>query len=207
MDSQLLPLFPLSLVLLPAMPLPLHIFEERYREMIADIISTESEFGVVLAKDGGIVNIGCTAKVEQVLRRYPDGRLDLVAVGQRRFRINALDQEKSYLRAEVEYFNDEDATDVSFELRQKAAAAYRDLAALEKDAERSEPKFELSRISFQLAQLIDDLDKRQTVLALRSEVERLEYLVRIVPEYIAQREQIALARRLAPLNGHAKAAL
>src|ERR1700761_4022159 len=155
MDSQFLPLFPLSLVLLPAMPLPLHIFEERYREMIADVMSTESEFGVVLAKDGGIVNIGCTAKVEQVLRRYPDGRLDLVAMGQRRFRINAIDQDKSYLRAEVEYFNDADVTDVSSELRQKATDVYKTLAALEKDGEPAEPDFTLSRISFQLAQLVD----------------------------------------------------
>jgi Lon protease-like protein len=206
MDSQLLPLFPLSLVLLPAMPLPLHIFEERYREMIADVMAAESEFGVVLARDGGIVNIGCTAKVERVLRRYPDGRLDLMATGQRRFRINTLDQEKSYLRAEVEYFNDSDATGVSSELQQKATAAYRKLLALEKENEPAEPDFSLSRISFQLAQLMDDFDKRQTVLSLRSEVERLEYLVRIVPEYVAQHEQIALARRLAPLNGHAKAA-
>ncbi len=186
------------------MPLPLHIFEERYREMIADVMSTESEFGVVFAKDGGIVNIGCTAMVDRVVRRYPDGRLDLVAMGQRRFRIHALDQEKSYLRANVEYFNDSDATDVSSELRQKAAAAYRDLIALEKDSERPEPP-SLSRVSFKLAQLMDDFDKRQTVLSLRSEVERLEYLVRVVPEYIAQREQTALARRLAPMNGHAKA--
>jgi Lon protease-like protein len=205
MDSQLLPLFPLSLVLLPAMPLPLHIFEERYREMMADVIAAESEFGVVLAKDGGIVNIGCTAKVDRVLRRYPDGRLDLVATGQRRFRINSVDQDKSYLRAEVEYFNDADATDVSLELRQKATDVYKTLVALEKDNEPTEPDFTLSRISFQLAQLVDDFDKRQTVLSLRSEVERLEYLIRVVPEYITQREQTALARRLAPLNGHAKA--
>jgi Lon protease-like protein len=205
MDSQLLPLFPLSLVLLPAMPLPLHIFEERYREMIADILSEEGEFGVVLAKEGGIVNIGCTAKIDRVVRRYPDGRLDLVATGQRRFRINSIDQDKSYLRAEVEYFNDADVTDVSSELRQKATESYRTLLALEQDKEVAEPDFSVSRISFQLAQLVDDYDKRQTVLSLRSEVERLEYLIRVIPEYITQREQTTLARRLAPLNGHAKA--
>jgi Lon protease-like protein len=205
MDSQFLPLFPLSLVLLPSMPLPLHIFEERYREMIADVMSSESEFGVVLAKDGGIVNIGCTAKIDRVLRRYEDGRFDLLATGQRRFRIRSLDQDKSYLRAEVEYFNDADVTEVSTELRQKAITAYKTLIALEKENEPLEPNFSASRISFQLAQLMEDFDKRQTVLSLRSEVERLEYLIRVVPEYIIQREQTALARRLAPLNGHAKA--
>jgi Lon protease-like protein len=206
MDAQLLPLFPLSLVLLPAMPLPLHIFEERYREMMADVMPAGSEFGVVFAKDDGIVNIGCTATVEQVLRRYPDGRLDLLAVGQRRFQINGLDQEKSYLRAEVEFFNDEDATDVSAELRQRAIAAYRTLSSLENEA-LADMKLEPARMSFQLGQLIDDFDKRQTILSLRSEVERLEYLVQVVPEYIVQRKRSALAKRVAPLNGHAKAAL
>jgi len=187
------------------MPLPLHIFEERYREMMADIISANAEFGVVLVKDDGIVNIGCTALVERVLRRYEDGRLDLLAVGQRRFRINSLDREKSYLRAEVEFFNDEDAADVPTDLRHKARLAYRQLARLESEETPAEPKFELSRLSFQLAQLIDDFDKRQTVLSLRSEVERLEYIVRVVPEYVIQRQRIALAKRVAPLNGHAKA--
>jgi Lon protease-like protein len=206
MATDLLPLFPLSLVLVPAMPLPLHVFEERYKEMMADIIPAHSEFGVVLAKEDGIANIGCTAVVDRVARRYDDGRLDLVATGQRRFRITALDQDKPYLRAEVQFFNDEDASDVPPELRQKASSAYQQLASLQEE-KASEPKFERSRMSFQLAQLIDDLDKRQTVLALRSEIERLEYIVRIVPDYIVQRERIALARRVAPLNGHPKVEL
>jgi Lon protease-like protein len=207
MPSQLLPLFPLSLVLLPAMPLPLHIFEERYKEMMADIMAAKGEFGVVFAKEDGIVNIGCTAVVDRVMRRYEDGRLDLLAIGQRRFLINSLDQDKSYLRADVEFFNDEDATEVPADLRQKASAAFRVLASLETETAVAEPKWELSRMSFQLARLIDDFDKRQTVLSLRSEVERLEYLIRVVPEYVTQHERTALAKRVAPLNGHAKAAL
>jgi Lon protease-like protein len=204
MATQLLPLFPLSVVLLPAMPLPLHIFEERYKEMMADIISQKSEFGVVFAKDDGIVNIGCTAAVEKVMRRYDDGRLDLLSIGQRRFQIQSLDEEKSYLRAEVEFFNDIDVSDVPADLRRKASAAFKVLASVDEDSPVGEPKWELSRMSFQLARFIDDFDKRQTVLALRSEVERLEYLVRVIPEYVTQRERKALAKRVGPLNGHAK---
>ena len=101
MGTQLLPLFPLSLVLVPGMPLPLHIFDDRYKEMMADVIPEGREFGIVLAKEDGIVNVGCTAKVQKVLKRYPDGRLDVLAGGQRRFRIESLDEEKSYLQAEV----------------------------------------------------------------------------------------------------------
>ena len=148
MATDLLPLFPLSLVLVPSMPLPLHIFEDRYKEMMAEAISGHSEFGVVLAKEQGIANIGCTAIVEEVTRRYEDGRLDLMAIGQRRFRITSLDQEKTYLRAEVQYFNDDDASEVPPELRQKASSAYRQLASLEEGV-ATEPKFERTRISFQ----------------------------------------------------------
>ncbi len=205
MAMEIIPLFPLSVVLLPSMPLPLHIFEERYKEMMGEVIPAKGEFGVVFAKDDGIVNIGCTATVERVMRRYDDGRLDLLAIGQRRFRIESLDQEKPFLRAEVEFFNDEDATEVPPELRQRATAAYRELAMAESEsADESQPAWANTRISFQLARYIDDFDKRQTVLSLRSEIERLEFLVRVIPEYVAKRERTALAKRVAPLNGHAK---
>ena len=204
-DRELIPLFPLSLVLLPAMPLPLHIFEERYKEMMGDVMPVGGEFGIVLAKEGGIVNIGCTARVDRVVRQYPDGRLDIVVVGQRRFVIDSLDDEKSYLRAQVEFFNDEDAAEVPFDLRQRTSQAYTQLIELEEPGSTAEPRFDMNRMSFQMAQFIADLDKRQTVLTLRSEVARLEFLVRIIPEYLAQRERVVLANRVAPLNGHVKA--
>ncbi|HEX4168490.1 MAG TPA: LON peptidase substrate-binding domain-containing protein [Bryobacteraceae bacterium] len=204
MAKQLLPLFPLSFVLLPAMPLPLHIFEERYKEMMGDIIPTQGEFGVVLAKEDGIVSIGCSALVDRVINRYPDGRLDLLAVGQRRFRIASLDQEKAYLRAEVDYFNDEDVSDSSPELNRRATDALRLLLRMERPQVTEEPKIDRSRMSFQIAQFIYDLEKRQTVLGLRSEVERLEFLVKIIPEYIERQERIALAKKVGPQNGHAK---
>ena len=204
MASQLLPLFPLSFVLLPAMPLPLHIFEERYKEMMSEVIATEGEFGVVLAKEDGVVNIGCSARVERVVNRYPDGRLDLLAIGQRRFQITSLDQDKNYLRAEVDYFNDEEVIDVPLDLQQKAKAVYLQLLQLERPEVVEEPGPDRSLVSFQVAQFIYDLDKRQTVLTLRSEVERLQYLVKIVPEYLVRQERISLAKRVGPQNGHAK---
>jgi ATP-dependent Lon protease len=204
MASRLLPLFPLSVVLLPATPLPLHVFEERYKKMMNDVISGTSEFGVVLAKDDGIVNIGCTATVDRVLQRYPDGRLDLLAVGQRRFRIVSLNEDLPYLRAEVEYFNDEEADEIPDELRKEAIAGYEKLRAVETPSVIIEPSLDGPQLSFQLAQFVGDLDKRQTVLSIRSEAERLRFLVAMFPSYTEQRQLIAMAKRLAPLNGHAK---
>ncbi len=181
MAKELLPLFPLSIVLLPATPLPLHIFEERYKEMMGDIIPARGEFGVVLVKDDGIVNVGCTARVDRVLQRYPDGRMDLVAVGQRRFQIMSVDEEKPYLRAAVEFFNDDEADTVSEQLRKKAFAAYQKLRDIEKPEVIIEPKLENPQVSFQLAQFIPDPDKRQTVLSLRSETEGWSFWFRCCP--------------------------
>ncbi len=108
MRGELLPLFPLQTVLLPRAPLPLHIFEDRYKEMVRDVMVAESEFGVVLAREGGLLNIGCTARIDRILRQFEDGRMDLMAVGDQRFRIVAIDSERSYLRAEVEEMEDDD---------------------------------------------------------------------------------------------------
>ena len=203
MSPPLLPLFPLSLVLLPGMALPLHIFEDRYKEMMADVIAGGGEFGIVLARGEGIVNVGCTATIQNVFRRYEDGRLDLVASGRRRFLIGALDQDRSYLRAEVEYFEDDDSSEAAQDLRIRTLAAFSPLMKASpsevEPAEISSPQ-----LSFRLAERMEDLDKRQAVLSMRSETDRLEFLLKTIPEYLIKQERTELARRVAPLNGHAK---
>ncbi len=214
MAARLLPLFPLSVVLLPATPLPLHIFEERYKQMMQDLLPpneeefsgvTDREFGVVLAKQEGILSIGCTATVQRVLEGYPDGRLVVVAIGQRRFRVTLLDEELPYLRAEVEYFDDDDASEEAPpDLKQRAVSAYEKLRAVESPGVIVEPALDSSRLSFQLGQFISDLEKRQALLTMHSEVERLKFLVAVLPQYTTERQQVALAKRLAPTNGHAK---
>src|SRR5512140_2626173 len=102
--ARLIPIFPLQVVIFPRTHLPLHIFEDRYKEMVGEAIRDRSEFGIVLARERGIVNAGCTVVVDKVLNMHPDGRMDIVTRGQRRFEITSLDQEKDYLRAEVEFF-------------------------------------------------------------------------------------------------------
>jgi ATP-dependent Lon protease len=204
MPEQLLPLFPLSAVLLPATPIPLHIFEGRYKELMGDVIPSRGEFGIVMAKDEGIVNIGCTAVVDRVLQRYPDGRMDLVAIGQRRFTVLSPNDEKSYLRATVEFFNDEEASDVPVALRERAIVGYLKLRQALDEEMLAEPRLDDPQMSFQLGQLLSDLDKRQVLLSMRSEVDRLEYLLAILPDHMAKVELTRLARRVGPLNGHAK---
>jgi Lon protease-like protein len=102
--SELLPLFPLRLVAIPGQLVSLYIFEPRYKEMVGEAATNQSEFGIVPAVDNGISNIGCTVVVEQIGNRQPDGSFDITARGRRRFRILSLNYEKDYLRGEVEYF-------------------------------------------------------------------------------------------------------
>ena len=130
MQQGLLPLFPLQVVLLPGAELPLHIFEDRYKEMIGEVLRERQEFGVVLASEKGIVNTGCSATVDKVLRRYPDGRMDIVVRGRRRFEILLLNDERAYLRGSVDFFDDDQATPASSEILKKAIEGFNQLQAL-----------------------------------------------------------------------------
>ena len=123
MPGTLIPLFPLRSVLCPGIALPLHIFEDRYRLMVGRCIEAGDSFGVVLIREGRevgpvagqVASVGTTAAIRQA-GRYPDGRLDIVTVGQRRFRIQDLDaSSEPYLVGHVSYLKeplggDDDAT-------------------------------------------------------------------------------------------------
>ena len=87
------PLFPLGLVALPSELVPLHIFEERYKTMMARVLEEEGEFGIVWVADDGLRPVGCACEIAEVLERMPDGRLNLVARGTRPFRIEARQEE------------------------------------------------------------------------------------------------------------------
>src|SRR5215472_15538956 len=102
--SALLPLFPLDLVLFPHTPVPLHIFEPRYKELIGECLEQRTPFGIVRAKDDGIAEIGCTAEILDVAKRYDDGRMDIVCEGRRRFEVMQVNEDRSFLQAEVSYF-------------------------------------------------------------------------------------------------------
>jgi Lon protease-like protein len=203
MQQDLLPLFPLHVVLFPRTPLPLHIFEDRYKEMIGEVIEANTEFGVVLAGEKGIANTGCTAVVDRVVERHADGRMDLISSGRRRFEIRSLDQDKAYLRGAVEFFDDETEDDsVAADLKIKVVEAYKALPP--DDDPRSDPHWDDVQLSFQLAQSIGDLQFRQVLLMMRSERERMRRLADFLPEYAIKRAHIEHVQKVAPRNGHAK---
>ena len=101
-----IPLFPLGLVLIPDSPLPLHIFEERYKLMINMCLDEKKVFGIVYFNGNEVSNIGCTARILKVIKRYEGGRMDIITRGDKRFIIHELLDEKAYLQARIEYFDD-----------------------------------------------------------------------------------------------------
>jgi Lon protease-like protein len=201
MPARLIPLFPLRVVVFPRTRLPLHIFEERYKEMVGNAIRDHSEFGVVLAKEDGIVNAGCTVMVEKVLETYPDGRMDILTRGLRRFEIVELSGEKDYLQAEVSFFDDDDPAPPPAELREQALSYHGAMSLLAASQGRDAPDLEDPQLSFQLAQGLPDVDFLHALLARRSETNRLKELNHYLAGYVPRQRRIGHIKRLAPTNG------
>jgi len=199
--EPLLPLFPLRLVLLPHANLALHIFEERYKEMIQDCLRNQWEFGVLLVGEESVEDVGCTASISKVVRRYPDGRMDILVRGRRRFEMSQPNQEKSYLRGKPQFFEDDASEPAAEDLRQQAIQLYNHLMKLNESEDPSSqesleeslkeslkgsgPTVSDPQLSFQImADLPADLDWKQGLLELRSERERLVRVIRYLRQLV-----------------------
>jgi Lon protease-like protein len=186
--NSLLPIFPLDLVLLPGVPLPLHIFEPRYREMIAECLERKKPFGVVRASSDGVADIGCTAEIMSVTKKYDDGRMDILTRGVDRFEVIHVNNDRSFLQAEISVMQDEDEDEPAKPTAQLATQAVRLHAEIAKLAgtEPSGPDEHAGNLSFLLAGSLPlDLDFKQNLLSTLSEAKRLEavigYLEAVLP--------------------------
>src|SRR6266852_5306038 len=112
MRPERIPLFPLDVVLLPGADLPLHIFEPRYRQMVRQCLDEKSEFGMLLALPKGVVHVGCTAEIIEVVKRYNDGRMDILTMGRAPFRVVNLFDENPLLEGEVDYLEDSETPSI-----------------------------------------------------------------------------------------------
>jgi Lon protease-like protein len=201
--SSLLPLFPLDVVLLPGTPLPLHIFEPRYREMVAECLAREQHFGVVRAKDEGVAGIGCTAEIITVTKKYPDGRLDIVTEGRERFEVMQVNQERSFLQAEVLYLRDEPGNATAQE-RAQALKLHSEIMTLAGAAPEKSSEIESSQLSFHLAGSLPlDLDFKQTLLGMKSEEERVRAVISCFEAILPNLRRSVQVRQKAGGNGHA----
>ena len=199
----LLPLFPLDVVLLPGTPLPLHIFEPRYKEMIGECRANNAPFGVVRALEEGMAEVGCTAEILSVTKEYSDGRLDLVAEGRKRFEVLELKRERAFLQAEVLLVPDEPGA-ASEEDKARAIQVHLEILSLAgavQDLSAADP----SALSFYLAGSLPlDLDFKQNLLAMRSESERIRAVASFLESILPNLRRAAKAREKAGGNGHAR---
>ena len=199
-EEQLLPLFPLPVVLFPGATIPLHIFEDRYRLMVGQAAREHSEFGILLAHEGELDSIGCTAAVQKITREYDDGRFDVRVEGRRRYQVLSLDQSKPYLQARVEFFDDEDSAAPVAEQVRLVERLSREIAAM---LRTSLPDFAASmRTSFVVAhQLPLDPAFKQQLLVKRSENQRLEALAAHLKELTNRLDTIRRTQKVARTNG------
>ena len=197
-----IPIFPLDVVLFPAAVLPLHIFELRYREMVAECIAEQKCFGIVRAHREGLSVIGCTAEIVRELERYPDGRLDILCHGRQPFEIEVLDTTRSFLQAEVDlvYHDGAAATRKS---REQCAALHFEMLELLGEELSAFPPLDLNgAVSFPLSNALPaDLDFKQELLGIRSDKERTARLIDFY-HAVLPKLRIGRAASSATRNGH-----
>jgi len=199
----LIPLFPLDLVLFPGIPLPLHIFEPRYKEMIGECLEQKSAFGMVRAQENAVAEVGCSVEIVDVLKRYPDGRMDILTEGRRRFEVLALDQERAFLRGEVMFLEDEPSSS-SPQARKRAHEMHEQMMSL-LGSDSDMPGSDSAALSYRLAAAIPtDLDFKQTLLGVPSESERIRLLIEYYEATIPKIRQNLEARRKAGRNGQVR---
>jgi Lon protease-like protein len=203
MPSNRIPLFPLNVVLLPGASLPLHIFEPRYRRMVARCLEDNSEFGVVLALPKGIVRTGCTAVITQVVKRYDDGRMDILTEGRAPFRVTELFTDDPLTEATVNYLQDE--ADAAEDAVQTELLELYDTCHLLVfgNAPDSVDTKSLSSVAYKVAGTLPvDLLWKQQMLDLRSEPARQKRLVAWLREWALELAKAKHLQKRAGGNGH-----
>lgn len=209
--SRPLPLFPLDLLLFPGTRAPLHIFEERYRILLRDILDAGGEFGVVPPGEGGgppgSGTLGCVARV-LTHQPLPDGRSNILVRGERRFILRRLlDETTPYLQGMVDEFDDEEGatelpTDAGIELRQLAERCRKAMAVLSDLPSEPAWSSDPSVFTFQVAGTIPwDASQARPLLAMRSAAERAELLLRLLPGVVPDLERRAAVHHRAGSNG------
>jgi Lon protease-like protein len=185
MSSRRLPIFALDVVLFPGAPLPLHIFEPRYRQMLADCLAGDERFGIIVPNREGVAamgGIGCTAHI-RAHQALSDGRSNIVVCGESRFVLRGLlsEEDLPYPIATVEEFGDEPTPPTAADLEEvlRLADRYREALRILTDSGTSQPPWDTDPVafSFEIAALLDaPLELKQSMLELRSTPRRFQLL-------------------------------
>jgi ATP-dependent Lon protease len=194
------PLFPLGLVLLPGETVPLHIFEERYKQMIGECLEEEREFGILWLADDELKEVGCAARITRVLERFDDGRLNILVEGTTPFRLERRIGDLAYPAGDVTLLDDEPGGDE--EALERARTTYADLVEQVTD-ERPEPEALAELDSYGMAATLEIAPAaKQSLLELRSEPARLEQLEALFAEALKRIRTATRVAEQASGNGH-----
>jgi Lon protease-like protein len=198
--SREIGIFALPMVLVPGERMPLHIFEERYKQLIGDSLETGEPFLLLFSDDDGTREIGCAASVIEVLQRYDDGRLNIVVEGGDLLRVVEMTRGKAYETGMVEDVADDidagDERDAALQLYRTFATAS-GLETEDDDLESHERPLSytiMSRVDFPAAD-------KQRILEMRSERDRLMALVELLSRGLQSIQQIEQIRKRAQTNG------
>ena len=200
-----IPIFPLGLVLLPEMSLPLHIFEERYKLMTKICMQQNLEFGIVYFSGKQFQTKGCTAGIVKTLKRYDDGRLDIMTHGKNRFAIKELFDEKPYLQAKVEFFDDQPEEDTGAEnyqkLAQRGIELLRQINPTTDQFEKNQftGRLDIKSVSFSIAACDGfSFEEKQRFLELTSTSLRLRKAVKALEKMV---ERLRITREIERIIG------
>jgi Lon protease-like protein len=194
------PLFPLGLVLLPREIVPLHIFEERYKQMIGECLDADREFGIVWFADDALKDVGCAARITRVLERFEDGLLNILVEGTTPFRLERRIGDLPYPAGDVELLSDEPAGDDT--ALERTRSTYADLVEEVTDT-RPEPEVLSELGAYGMAATLDIAPAaKQALLELRSEPARLEQLDALFAEALERIKTAAKVAEQASTNGH-----
>ncbi len=194
------PLFPLGLVTLPSEHVPLHVFEARYKTMIAECLERDGEFGIIWLAEDELKPVGCACVIERVLDRMDDGRMNILTRGTRPFRLIERQDELPYPAGTIEFLADRE-TDPDEEAALGAHTAYTALVAEATDGEPDRAR--IARMSaYEMAATVDfGLDAKQGLLELRSENARLRLVTRLFRAALKRLEFVDRAQARARSNG------
>ena len=193
-------LFPLGVVLLPTERLPLHIFEERYKELIGECLETDGEFGLVYADDDGLRDLGTRARVVEVLTRFEDGRLNILVEGGERFRLTELTDGRSFNTGLVTPVDDGDdpAARTAVDEALRLFGALREVTESDVDI----PADDAPQLSFALAAKVElPADDKLALLAETSERVRMEQVQELLANALLTAQRVRRAAERASTNG------
>ena len=192
-------LFPLPIVLLPTEQVPLHVFEDRYKELIGECLADGREFGFVYADDDGLRDVGTRAGVTEVLARFDDGRMNVLVEGRERFKLLSVTSGRAFQTGDVESIVDDDETPApeSVERALELFERLRELTGSEVEAPEQPPQ-----LSYALAARVELVPQvKQELLQETSERVRLERVCELLDDATASVERQRRAAERAASNG------